>query len=351
MADDKKKSTKLDASTFKNKTEALKAGLAKIKKEYGDDSISLFSDRPVQNIVVTPTGSMGLDIALGVGGYPKGRIIEIFGPEASGKTTLTLHAIAETQKRGGIAAFVDVEHAIDPKYAKNLGVDMDALLFSQPSNGEEALGIVETLVSTGAVDLVVVDSVAALVPKSEIEGDMGSATMGVQARLMSQACRKLTAMANLTGTTIMFINQIRMKIGVMFGNPETTTGGNALKYYASQRLDIRNIGALKDGEDKIGCRTRVKVIKNKVAPPAQEVEFDIRFGKGVSYAGELVDLGSDLGLIEKSGAWYSYQGERIGQGRDNAMAYLEQHADARDAVADAIRKHYNLNATTPPTEE
>lgn len=349
MVDEKKKSNKLDSTTFKDKTEALKAGLAKIKKEYGDDAISLFNDRPVKDIQVTPTGSIGLDIALGVGGYPRGRIIEIFGPEASGKTTLTLHAIAEVQKSGGIAAFVDVEHAIDPGYATSLGVDMDALLFSQPSNGEEALGIVETLVSTGAVDLVVVDSVAALVPKSELEADMGSATMGVQARLMSQALRKLTALANTTHTTIMFINQIRMKIGVVFGSPETTTGGNALKYYASQRLDIRRVGALKQGEDQVGCRTRVKVIKNKVAPPAKEVEFDIRFGKGIHFTGELVDIGSELGLVEKSGAWYSYNGERIGQGRDNATAYLETHPATLQSLNDAIRKHHNFKGL--PSEE
>lgn len=348
MAEEKKKSAKLDAASFKTKEEALKAGLAKIKKEFGDDAISLFSDRPIKNIPITPSGSMGLDIALGVGGYPKGRIIEIFGPEASGKTTLTLHAIAEVQKAGGTAAFVDVEHAIDPEYAAALGVDMDALLFSQPSSGEEALEIVETLTRTGAVDIIVVDSVAALVPRSELEADMGSATMGVQARLMSQALRKLTALANMTHTTIFFINQIRMKIGVMFGNPETTTGGNALKFYASQRLDIRRVGALKQGEDQVGCRTRVKVIKNKVAPPAKEVEFDIRWGKGIHYAGELVDIGTELGLVEKSGAWYSYAGERIGQGRDNAVEYIAQHPEAMAALDTAIRKHYDL---MPPAEE
>lgn len=351
MADDKKKSTKLDASTFKSKADAVKAAMSKIQKEYGVEAISLFSDKPHTDITVTPTGSMGLDIALGVGGYPRGRIVEIYGPEASGKTTLTLHAIAECQKAGGTAAFVDVEHAIDPVYATNLGVDMDALLFSQPSNAEEALGIVETLVSSGGVDMVVIDSVAALVPQKELEGEMGDAQMGLQARLMSQALRKLTALANTTKTTVFFINQIRMKIGVMFGSPETTTGGNALKFYASQRLDIRRVGALKDGEDQIGCRTRVKVVKNKVSPPAKEVEFDIRWGKGVDYYGELIDIGAELGLVEKSGAWYSCQGERIGQGRDNAVAHIAATPSMAKFIDEGIRKHYNLKPAETLGEE
>ncbi len=343
MADDKKKSTKLDHTQFKSKEDALKAAMSKIKKDYGEEAISLFGDKVHRDIPATSTGSMALDVALGVGGYPRGRIIEIYGPEASGKTTLTLHAIAQVQKAGGIAAFIDAEHALDPKYATALGVDMDALLISQPSSGEEALGIAETLTSTGAVDIVVIDSVAALVPQAELDAEMGQAQMGAQARLMSQALRKLTALAGKTNTTVFFINQIRMKIGVMFGNPETTSGGNALKYYSSVRLDIRKVGAIKQGEDVIGGRTRVKVIKNKVAPPFKEVEFDIRFGKGVHYFGELVDIGVELELVEKAGAWYSYQGERIGQGRDNACAYVETHPELATTLAEAIRKRYELD--------
>jgi recombination protein RecA len=350
MAKEEKKSTKLDHTQFKSKGDALKAAMSKIEKDYGAEAIQLFGERVQRDVPATPTGSMGLDIALGVGGYPRGRIIEIYGPEASGKTTLTLHAIAECQKRGGTCAFIDVEHALDPKYATNLGVDMDGLLLSQPGCGEEALDIAETLISSGGVDMVVIDSVAALVPQAELDGDMGSHQMGLQARLMSQACRKLTALAGKTKTTVFFINQIRMKIGVMFGNPETTSGGQALKYYASQRLDIRRVGAIKQGEDQVGGRTRVKVIKNKVAPPFKEVEFDIRFGKGIHYLGELVDLGSELGLVEKAGAWYSFQGERIGQGRDNACEYLAEHPEAAKSIDEAIRKHYGLDQQTAATE-
>lgn len=343
----KKVSTKLDMSSFKgDKVAALQAGLAKIKKDFGGEAIAFYGDKPTKAIAVTPTGSIGLDIVLGVGGYPRGRIIEIYGPEASGKTTMMLHAIAQVQKAGGICAFIDAEHALDPKYAAALGVDMPSLLLSQPDNGEEALGIAETLTSTGAVDMIVIDSVAALVPKAELEADMGASLPGIQARLMSQGLRKLTALANVSKTTIFFINQLRDKIGVMFGSPETTTGGKALKFYASQRLDIRRIGALKQGEEQVGCRTRVKVVKNKVAPPAKEVEFDIRFGKGINTAGELIDLGTELNLVEKAGAWYSYLGERIGQGRDNAVAYLESHDDMRQLLDTAIRKHYDLPVTT-----
>lgn len=343
MTDDKKKSAKLDHTSFKSKEDALKAAMSKIQKDFGDEAVSLFGDKPDREIATTPTGSMSLDVALGIGGYPRGRIIEIFGPEASGKTTLTLHAIAECQKAGGTCAFIDVEHALDPVYAENLGVDMDKLVFSQPTSGEEALGVAETLISSGGVDIVVIDSVAALVPQAELDGEMGQATMGQQARLMSQACRKLTALAGQTKTTVFFINQIRMKIGVMYGSPETTTGGNALKYYASQRLDIRRIGVLKQGENQVGGRTRVKVVKNKVAPPFKEVEFDIRFGKGIDYYGELVDIGAELGLIEKAGAWYSFNGNRLGQGRDNAIEYFSSHPDVAAAVATTIREKYGIN--------
>ncbi len=343
MADDKKKSTKLDHTQYKNKADALKAAMTKIQKDFGEEAIALFGDKPHREIPVTHTGSMALDVALGVGGYPRGRIIEIYGPEASGKTTLTLHAIAQCQRAGGICAFIDAEHALDPKYAANLGVDMDALILSQPSSGDEALAIVETLVSSGGVDMVVVDSVAALVPQAELEAEMGASLPGLQARLMSQALRKLTALTSQTNTTLFFINQIRMKIGVMFGSPETTTGGNALKFYASQRLDIRKVGTIKQGEDAIGGRTRVKVVKNKVAPPFKEVEFDIRFGKGVYYHGELVDIGVELGIVDKAGAWYSFQGERIGQGRDNAAEYVAEHSTIATAIDAAIRKHYGLD--------
>jgi len=334
---------KVDLTKFGgDKKKAAAAAIALIKKTHGDDAVNLFGDCTLKDVEVLTTGSLGLDIALGVGGYPRGRIIEIFGPEASGKTTLTLHAIANAQKNGGLAAFIDVEHALDPAYARALGVDMDALTFAQPSSGEEALEIVETLAQSGAYDVIVIDSVAALVPQAEQEADMGAATMGVQARLMSQACRKLTPIVGESQTLVIFINQIRMKIGVMFGNPETTTGGNALKFYASGRLDIRKVGTLKRGEDVIGTRTRVKIIKNKVAPPFREVEFDILYGKGVDYFGELIDIGAQLELVEKSGAWYSYQGERIGQGRDKAVEYLRQHPDMVAPLSEAIRKHYDL---------
>src|SRR6201992_1417481 len=318
----------------KNKSKAIELAVATIEKEYGKGAIMRLKDGAslADGVQVVPTGSIGLDIALGIGGYPRGRIIEIYGPESSGKTTLTLHAIAEVQKAGGVAAFIDAEHALDPTYARKLGVKTDELLVSQPDYGEQALEIADMLVRSGAVDIIVVDSVAALVPKAEIEGDMGDSHVGLQARLMSQALRKVTATVAKSNCLLVFINQIRMKIGVMFGSPETTTGGNALKFYSSVRLDIRRIGQIKEAaaSDKkdpvaIGNRTRVKVVKNKMAPPFREVEFDILYGQGISRSGDIIDLATDLGVIEKSGAWFSYGSERIGQGRENAKTYLEQH--------------------------
>jgi recombination protein RecA len=339
----------------KNRSKAIELALASIEKEYGKGSIMRLKDGENLNadVGVVPTGSIGLDIALGIGGYPKGRIIEIYGPESSGKTTLTLHAIASVQKMGGVAAFVDAEHALDPAYARKLGVKTDELLVSQPDYGEQALEIADMLVRSNAVDIVVIDSVAALVPKAEIEGDMGDSHVGVQARLMSQALRKLTGTVARSNCILVFINQIRMKIGVMFGSPETTTGGNALKFYASVRLDIRRIGQIKEAaaSDKkdpvaIGNRTRVKVVKNKMAPPFREVEFDILYGQGISKAGDLIDLASDLGIVEKSGAWYSFNGERIGQGRENAKTYLEQHPQLADKLEAMILAKHNIKSRT-----
>ncbi len=326
-----------------DKQKALDSALAQIERQFGKGSImKLGKDNPVAEIESTSTGSLGLDIALGIGGLPKGRIIEIFGPESSGKTTLTLHVVAEEQKKGGVCAFVDAEHALDPLYARKLGVNLDELLISQPDTGEQALEIVDTLVRSGAVSLVVVDSVAALTPKSEIEGDMGDMQMGSQARLMSQAMRKLTASIGRSNCMVIFINQIRMKIGVMFGNPETTTGGNALKFYASVRLDIRRTGAVKDRDEVIGNATRVKVVKNKVAPPFRQVEFDIMYGEGISKVGELIDLGVKAGVVEKSGAWYSYGDERIGQGRENAKQFLRDNPEKATAIEDKIRASHGL---------
>jgi recombination protein RecA len=320
-----------------NREKALELALGTIEKAHGKGAIMRLGDeKVVGRVPVIPTGSISLDLALGVGGYPRGRIVEIYGPESSGKTTLTLHAIAECQKKGGIAAFIDAEHALDPTYARKLGVNVDELLVSQPDHGEQALEIADTLVRSGAVDLIVVDSVAALVPKAEIEGEMGDSHVGLQARLMSQALRKLTATVHKSNTVLFFINQIRMKIGVMFGSPETTTGGNALKFYATQRLDIRRIGAIKVGDDAIGNRTRVKVVKNKMAPPFQKVEFDILFGRGISRTGDVLDLGVESNFIEKSGAWYSYEGDRIGQGRDNARKFLEDNPAMLEAIEKKI---------------
>jgi recombination protein RecA len=325
------------------KQKALDSALAQIERQFGKGSIMrLGADNPVMEIEATSTGSLGLDIALGIGGLPKGRVVEIYGPESSGKTTLTLHVVAEEQKKGGVCAFVDAEHALDPQYAKKLGVNLDELLISQPDTGEQALEIVDTLVRSGAVSLVVVDSVAALVPKSELEGDMGDSSVGVHARLMSQAMRKLTSSISRSNCMVIFINQIRMKIGVMFGSPETTTGGNALKFYASVRLDIRRIGAIKDREEVVGNTTRVKVVKNKVAPPFKQVEFDIMYGEGISKTGELIDLGVKAGVIEKSGAWYSYGDERIGQGRENAKQFLKDNPEMAYEVEDKIRASHGL---------
>ncbi len=326
------------------KLKALEVALSKIEKEYGKGSVMKLGDTSNHmNVETIPTGSLSLDIALGLGGIPKGRIVEIYGPESSGKTTVTLHMIAEVQKRGGIAGFIDAEHALDPVYAKNIGVDIDNLYISQPDNGEQALEITETMVRSGAVDIIVVDSVAALVPKAEIDGDMGDSHVGLQARLMSQALRKLTAVISKSNCTVIFINQLREKVGVMFGNPETTTGGRALKFYSSVRLDVRRIESLKQGGEVIGNRTRVKVVKNKIAPPFKEAEFDIMFGKGISMVGDIVDLASNIDVINKSGAWYSYNGQKIGQGRENTKLYLEQNPEMLAEVEAKVREHYGLS--------
>jgi recombination protein RecA len=321
-----------------NRKKALGAALSQIEKQFGKGAVMRMGDgTALKNIEVISTGSISLDIALGVGGVPKGRVIEIYGPESSGKTTLTLHVVAESQKMGGTAAFVDAEHALDPQYAEKLGVNVDELLVSQPDTGEQALEITDMLVRSGAVDVVVVDSVAALTPKAEIDGDMGDTHVGLQARLMSQALRKLTANIKRSNCVVIFINQIRMKIGVMFGNPETTTGGNALKFYSSVRLDIRRTGAIKKGDEVIGNETKVKVVKNKVAPPFKQVNFEILYGEGISREGELIDLGVQYGLVEKSGAWYSYNGDRIGQGKDNVRNFLKENRDIAQHLEDQIR--------------
>jgi recombination protein RecA len=322
-----------------NRKKALAAALGQIEKQFGKGTVMRLGDATsAWDVETVSTGSLGLDIALGVGGVPRGRVVEIFGPESSGKTTLTLQIIAEVQKLGGTAAFVDAEHALDPTYAEKLGVNVNDLLVSQPDTGEQALEITDMLVRSGAVDIVVVDSVAALTPKAEIEGEMGDAHMGLHARLMSQALRKLTGNIKRSNTIVIFINQIRMKIGVMFGNPETTTGGNALKFYASVRLDIRRIGAIKNGEEVIGSQTRVKVVKNKVAPPFREAEFEIMYGSGISREGEIIEMGAQNGLIEKSGSWYSYKGERIGQGKDNTRTFLQQHPDTAKDLETQLRE-------------
>ena len=338
-----------------NREKALDLAVSQIERQFGKGAIMKLGEGGiVKDIPVISTGSLGLDIALGIGGVPRGRVIEIYGPEASGKTTLALQIVAEAQKHGGTGAYVDAEHALDLGYAKKLGVNTDDLLVSQPDHGEQALEIAETLVRSGAIDVLVIDSVAALVPKAEIEGEMGDAHMGLQARLMSQALRKLTGTISRSQTVVVFINQIRMKIGVMFGNPETTTGGNALKFYSSVRMDIRRIGALKDGDSIIGGRTRVKVVKNKMAPPFKEAEFDILYGTGISRDGEIVDLGSDTGVIEKSGAWYSFGGERIGQGREAAKNFLREHPDTANQIVTKVMEKTGLRRSeteNPPVEK
>lgn len=334
-----------------DKLKALDAAISQIEKQYGKGAVMKLGDPAAQmNVETIPTGSLSLDIALGLGGIPKGRIIEIYGPESSGKTTVTLHMIAEVQKRGGIAGFIDAEHALDPVYAKNIGVDIDNLYISQPDNGEQALEITETMVRSGAIDIVVVDSVAALVPKAEIDGDMGDSHVGLQARLMSQALRKLTAVISKSNCTVIFINQLREKVGVMFGNPETTTGGRALKFYSSVRLDVRRVEALKQGGEVIGNRTRVKVVKNKIAPPFKEAEFDIMFGEGISREGDILDLAAEINLINKSGAWYAYEGNKIGQGRENAKQYLKDNPELREMICEKIRTHYGFDVSEGAAE-
>ena len=325
------------------KLKALDAALAQIERQYGKGSVMKLGDSGNgMNVETIPTGSLSLDLALGLGGLPKGRIIEIYGPESSGKTTVALHAVAEVQKQGGIAGFIDAEHALDPAYAKNIGVDIDNLYISQPDNGEQALEITETMVRSGAVDIVIVDSVAALVPKAEIDGEMGDSHVGLQASLMSQALRKLTAVISKSNCTVIFINQLREKVGVMFGSPETTTGGRALKFYSSVRLDVRRIEALKQSGETIGNRTRVKVVKNKIAPPFKEAEFDIIFGEGISTVGDILDLAADAGIVNKSGAWYAYEGNKIGQGRENTKQYLKEHTEMLQEIEQKVRAHYGL---------
>ena len=334
-----------------DKLKALDAAISQIEKQYGKGSIMKLGDNSAHmNVETIPTGSLSLDIALGLGGLPKGRIIEIYGPESSGKTTVALHAVAEVQKRGGIAGFIDAEHALDPAYAKNIGVNIDELYISQPDCGEQALEITETMVRSGAVDIVIVDSVAALVPKAEIDGDMGDSHVGLQARLMSQALRKLTAVISKSNCIVIFINQLREKVGVMFGNPETTTGGRALKFYSSVRMDVRRIESLKQAGEVVGNRTRVKIVKNKVAPPFKEAEFDIMFGKGISKEGDILDLAADCGIIVKSGAWYAYNGDKIGQGRENAKTYLRENPLVCEEVEAIVREKFQLDGTAEETD-
>ena len=333
-----------------DKLKALDAAIAQIERQYGKGSVMKLGDNTANmNVETVPTGSLSLDIALGLGGLPKGRIIEIYGPESSGKTTVALHCVAEVQKRGGIAGFIDAEHALDPVYAKNIGVDIDNLYISQPDNGEQALEITETMVRSGAIDIVVVDSVAALVPKAEIDGDMGDSHVGLQARLMSQALRKLTAVISKSNCTVIFINQLREKVGVMFGNPETTTGGRALKFYSSVRLEVRRVEALKQSGEVTGNRTRVKVVKNKIAPPFKEAEFDIMFGEGISCEGDILDLAAGINIIVKSGAWYAYEGTKIGQGRENAKQYLKDNPEICKEIENKVREHYGLQGVEQET--
>ncbi len=340
---EKKGSKKFEEVKFEDKQKALDVALSQIEKQFGKGAVMKLGDDKVKmNVEVTPTGSLGLDIALGVGGIPRGRIIEVYGPESSGKTTIALHMVAEVQKKGGIAGYIDAEHALDPIYAKALGVDIDNLYISQPDDGEQALEICETMVRSGAIDIVIVDSVAALVPRAEIEGEMGDSHMGLQARLMSQALRKLTGITNKSKCTVLFINQLREKIGVTFGNPETTTGGRALKFYASVRIDIRKADVLKQGTDVVGNRTKVKVAKNKVAPPFKTAEFDIMYGQGISREGDVLDLAAEVDIVNKSGAWYAYKETRIGQGRENAKIFLKEHPDMCLEIENEVRKHYDL---------
>ena len=334
-----------------DKKKALDAAIAKLEKDFGKGTVMKLGDPSAQVAVETiPTGSLSLDIALGLGGVPRGRVVEIYGPESSGKTTVALHMISEVQKRGGIAGFIDAEHALDPVYAKNIGVDIDELYISQPDSGDQALEITETMVRSGAMDIVVIDSVAALVPKQEIEGDMGDSHVGLQARLMSQALRKLTPVISKSNCVVIFINQLREKVGVMFGNPETTTGGRALKFYASIRMDVRRIETLKQGGEIVGNRTRVKVVKNKIAPPFKEAEFDIMFGKGISREGDILDLAVGLDLVNKSGAWFAYNGEKIGQGRENAKKYLAEHPEVMETLGRQIREHYHFGTEGAETD-
>lgn len=334
------------------KLKALDAAMAQIEKAYGKGSIMKLGDSKANmNIETIPTGALSLDIALGLGGVPKGRIIEVYGPESSGKTTVALHMVAQVQKLGGIAGFIDAEHALDPVYAKNIGVDVDNLYISQPDNGEQALEITETMVRSGAIDIIIVDSVAALVPKAEIDGEMGDTHVGLQARLMSQALRKLTAIVSKSNCIVIFINQLREKVGIMFGNPETTTGGRALKFYSSIRLDVRRIESLKQGGEVVGNRTRIKVVKNKIAPPFKEAEFDIMFGQGISREGDVLDLAANTDVVNKSGAWYAYKGEKIGQGRENAKLYLKEHQDVFDEIEQAVRNQYGLGEAGKDSED
>lgn len=332
------------ANVSEDKKKALDAAIAKLEKDFGKGAVMKLGDSSAHvNVETVPTGCLSLDLALGLGGVPKGRVIEVYGPESSGKTTVALHMIAEVQKRGGIAGFVDAEHALDPVYAKNIGVDIDELYISQPDSGDQALEIAETMVRSGAIDIIVIDSVAALVPRQEIEGDMGDSHVGLQARLMSQALRKLTPVISKSNCVVIFINQLREKVGVMFGNPETTTGGRALKFYASVRMDVRRIETLKQSGEMVGNRTRIKIVKNKIAPPFKEAEFDIMFGKGISKSGDILDLAAGIDVIKKSGAWYAYEGEKIGQGRENAKTFLETHPEIMDEVERKVRAHYELD--------
>ena len=349
---EEKKKTLGVANTSEEKKKALDAAIAKLEKDFGKGAVMKLGESGAHvNVETVPTGCLSLDLALGLGGVPKGRVIEVYGPESSGKTTIALHMIAEVQKRGGIAGFVDAEHALDPVYAKNIGVDIDELYISQPDSGDQALEIAETMVRSGAMEIIVIDSVAALVPKQEIEGDMGDSHVGLQARLMSQALRKLTPVISKSNCVVIFINQLREKVGVMFGNPETTTGGRALKFYASVRMDVRRIETLKQNGEMVGNRTRIKIVKNKIAPPFKEAEFDIMFGKGISQEGDILDLATKLDLVNKSGAWYAYNGDKIGQGRENAKIYLGQHPEVMEELEEKIRAHYHLDGSVEKEEE